>query len=142
METLIKRGDVTIGSIHHELLGLGMEVVVETKFPGADPDGDTQFESFEKGENHLHLVYEAHCKAVGVAPLARPAKPAEVDPEADYYAYQAEQEAAEIAYHEAGMLEAEQEIQVEKAADLAAELPTAPSPPAVAAEDADDDLPF
>lgn len=135
MQTIIKRGNVTIGSIHHEIPMLGMEVIVETQFPGADPDGDTQFGSFEKGENRLHLIYEAHCEAVGITPAARPAKPAEVDPEAEYLAREAQREADEMAHYEALMAEG-------IADETATKLTTAPTPPTVAGDDADDDFPF
>jgi hypothetical protein len=137
MQDFIKRGDVTIGSIHHGARALGLEVVVETAFPESDPEGDNQFESFERGENHLHAVYEAHCRANGIVPCPNPAKPAEVDAEAAYYAHEAELAAAELAYHEACMAEPPEN------AETATTTAPAPAPEGPgSAGDGGDDFPF
>lgn len=134
MQQIIKRGNVTIGKIHCEIPMLGMEVIVETAFPSADPDGDNQCSSYDQGEERLHLIYEAHCEAVGATPEPRAPKAAEVDPEAEYLALEASRDAEMAAYYDAQYeagVEADAEV---KAADTSVT-------PQNAAE-AEDDLPF
>lgn len=57
MQHNIRRGATLIGTItcpsESGAPSFGMEVLAQTKFPSADPDGDNQFVSFVRAEKHL-----------------------------------------------------------------------------------------
>lgn len=103
MQHNIRRGATLIGTItcpsESRAPSFGMEVLAQTEFPSADPEGDNQFVLFDHAENHLHLVYEAHCEALGLTPESRAPKPVEIDEEAAHYAREAERDAEMAAYY-------------------------------------------
>lgn len=140
MERTIKRGSVVIGQIlFPEALCMGLEVFVKTAFPESDPDGDDQFESADRAENFLHLVYEAHCEANGLAPEPRDA---EIVADESYDAREIEASWSDLwsddrapSYPTLDQVEAEMSER-----DLAANLRGFED--ALPRDDSDDDLPF
>jgi hypothetical protein len=142
MEHTIKRGKTVIGTIilpsESGAVALGREVFATSAFPGVDPDGSgDQFESYDRAERYLNLVYEVHCEENGIVPEPRPAPEPEIDEEAAYYAREAALEAAEIRFHEESS-EAPVEAAVAQQEPSTAKPELAP----VADDEEIDDLPF
>jgi hypothetical protein len=138
MKHTIKRGALIIGTIDcpgdSGASVYGMEVLVESAFPAVDPDADTQFESYERGEKYLQSAYEAHCEAKGIEAMPMPAASKDLDQEDAWY--MRAREAEEAAYYASQM-----EGVVEEVPAGQESLPASAELPPVASDEADD-FPF